>query len=312
MQKLRAAVIGVGHLGAFHADKYHAHPEVDLTAVVDVDKERAGQIAEKLGAQAYTDYREILDKVDMVSIVTPTQQHAEVTSDCLAAGVHVLLEKPMTQTLDEAQSLIDLAQKNKVVLQVGHLERFNPAVQALQGQLGQTRFIECHRLAPYNPRGTDVDVVLDLMIHDIDIILSMIPSPLNNIQAVGIPVLTDEVDIANARLEFANGCVVNATASRVSDKRMRKFRIFEANAYFSLDLGDHKLSVYRKQEDQDPDASVPGIDVNEQTFEKSDALMEEVRAFVHAIKNNVPPVVSGDDGKRALEVALKVKQAIAP
>ena len=310
MKQLRAAVIGVGHLGTYHAEKYHSLPGVNVAAIVDVDQDRAECIANRFGAKAYTDHEYILGQVDLVSIVTPTEQHFRIARDCLDWGIHTLIEKPMTQTLCEAQALIDLAQSRGVVCQVGHLERFNPAMRAIQGQLKDPHFIESHRLAPYNSRGTDVDVVMDLMIHDIDIILSMTASPLINIQSAGVPVLTSEVDIANARLEFADGCVANVTASRVSGKQMRKFRIFQTNTYISLDFGEHNVSIYRKRAEQGAGSPASSIEVEEHSFQDADALLEEIRAFIHSIRTGSPPVVSGEDGKRALEVAIKINKAI--
>lgn len=310
MNQLRAAVIGVGHLGVYHAEKYHSLPDVNLVAIVDIDRKRAERVSARFGARAYTDYRHILGQVDLVSIVTPTQQHYRIARDCLDWRIHTLLEKPITQTLSEAQALIDLAQSRGIVYQVGYIERFNPAMQAIRGQLKDPHFIESHRLAPYNLRGTDVDVVQDLMIHDIDIILSITESPLSNIQCVGVPVLTSEVDIANARLEFADGCIANVTASRVSAKRMRKFRVFLSNTYISIDFGEHKISTYRKRTEQGPGSPVPGIDVEENSFLETDALLEEIRTFVHSIKTESPPVVSGEEGKRALELALEIDKAI--
>ena len=214
--KLRAAVIGVGYLGRFHAQKFQANQHVDLVGVVDTDSKRVAEVAAEVETRAFTDYKEVLLLVDLVSIVVPTQYHYAVAKDCFDAGCHVLLEKPVTQTVAEAEELIDLAKSKKLVFQVGHLERFNPAVMALKGVLKNPQFIESHRLAPFKTRGTDVNVVLDLMIHDIDILLSMVSHPLKSINSVGVPVLSEEVDIANARLQFENGCVANVTASRAS------------------------------------------------------------------------------------------------
>ena len=225
--KLRAAVIGVGYLGRFHAQKFQSNPDVDLIGVVDADATRAAEIASEVNTQAFTDYRDILSQVDLVSIVVPTKYHFAVAKDCFNAGCHVLLEKPVTQTVAEADELIRLADSKGLVFQVGHLERFNPAVMALKGVLQNPQFIESHRLAPFKTRGTDVNVVLDLMIHDIDILLSLVAHPVKTINSVGVPVLSEEVDIANARLQFENGCVANVTASRASRETMRKMRIFQ-------------------------------------------------------------------------------------
>jgi predicted dehydrogenase len=310
MEQLRAAIIGVGHLGIYHAEKYHSLPDVNLTAIVDVDREHAERVAAKFGATAYTDYRDILDQVDLISIVTPTELHYQIAEDFLKSQVHILLEKPITQTVSQAQALIDLAESNGVILQVGHLERFNPALQVVKEQLQNPYFIESHRLAPFNGRATDVDVVLDLMIHDIDIILSMISSPLVSIQSVGVPVITDEIDIANARLEFADGCVANVTASRVSNKQMRKFRIFQPNTCISIDFGKHKTTVYSKRADEDSESTETSIDIDEHSFQDSDALLEEICAFVHSVRSGSAPIVSGRDGKQALEVALEITKLI--
>ncbi|HXV20293.1 MAG TPA: Gfo/Idh/MocA family oxidoreductase, partial [Desulfuromonadales bacterium] len=214
MSRLRAGVIGVGYLGRFHAQKYAALENVDLVGIADVSRERAEEVAAEVGTTAFTDYRELLAQVDLVSIVVPTQHHFPVAKECLEAGCHILLEKPVTQTVAEADELIRMAAERHLIFQVGHLERFNPAILALRGVLKNPLFIESHRLAPFKPRGTDVNVVLDLMIHDIDIILNMVPSTVKVVNSVGVPVLSNEVDIANARLQFENGCVANVTASR--------------------------------------------------------------------------------------------------
>ncbi len=306
MNVLRAGVIGVGHLGQYHAQKYATLAETDLIAVIDTDPQRGAHIAQQHGTDSYTDYHEILDKVDLVSIAVPTEHHFQVTRDFLEAGVHVLLEKPITKTPEEAQALIDLAKERRLVFQIGHLERFNPALQSIWGDQNNPVFIESHRLAPFNIRGTDVDVVLDLMIHDIDIILSMVDSPLKDIRSVGIPVLTSGMDIANARLEFANGCVANLTASRVSNKHMRKIRIFQHNSYISIDFFAHKITHHNTCDDPSEQQGELPICVEEQSFEDADSLMAEVQAFIHSIKEGTPAVVSGEDGKRALEVALDI------
>lgn len=305
-EKLRAAVIGVGYLGRFHAQKYQANPLVELVGVVDASAERAAEIAAEVGARAFTDYREVLPLVDLVSIVVPTKFHYSVARDCFLAGCHVLLEKPVTQTVEEAEELIQLADSKGLVFQVGHLERFNPAVMALKGALRNPQFIESHRLAPFKPRGTDVSVVLDLMIHDIDILLSLVQHPLKTINSVGIPVLSDEVDIANARIQFENGCVANVTASRSSRESMRKMRIFQQDAYFSIDFQSRKIAIYRKQPGASMIPGLPNISIEERSFEQGDALKEEVDAFINSVKNGSPPVVSGEDGRRALEVAIQI------
>jgi predicted dehydrogenase len=304
--KLRAAVIGVGYLGRFHAQKYQNHPAVDLVAVVDTDLVRAQEVASEVKAQALTDYHDLLAEVDLVSIAVPTQYHFNVAQDCLLAGCHILLEKPITNTVEEADRLIKIAAEQNRVFQVGHLERFNPAVMALKGVLKNPQFIESHRLAGFKPRGTDVNVVLDLMIHDIDILLSMVRHPLKMINSVGVPVLSEEVDIANARLQFANGCVANVTASRVSLETMRKVRIFQQDAYISIDYQKRKIAIFRKKSGAGMIPGLPNVSREERTFEQGDALKDEIDSFIAAVQNGTPPVVSGEDGKRALEVAMQI------
>jgi predicted dehydrogenase len=303
VKPLRAAVIGVGYLGKFHAQKYAALPDVKLVAVVDEDLPRAQQVAEQYGCRAVADFRAILEEIDLVSIVVPTEQHHVVARTCLEAGAHILVEKPVTRTLEEAEELIGLAAARRRVFQVGHVERFNPAVLALQEVLREPLFIESYRLASFKPRGTDVDVVLDLMIHDIDIILNLVQSEIADVRPIGFPVLTDEVDIGHARLEFANGCVANVTASRVSDKAMRKVRVFQQDAYLSIDLHNPKFVCWRRLRDGEGTARLAS---EEKAFPQTDLLLEEVRAFVTAVRGGTAPVVSGTDGKRALEVALRI------
>ena len=305
-KKLRAAVIGVGYLGRFHAQKYASLDDVDLVGVVDASRERAEEVAAEVGTAAFTDYRRLLDSVDLVSIVVPTQHHYPVARDCLEAGCHILLEKPITQSVEEADHLIRLAEDRGLVFQVGHLERFNPAVLALEGVLKNPLFIESHRLAPFKTRGTDVTVVLDLMIHDIDIILSMVPSEIKLVNSMGVPVLSEEVDIANARLQFENGCVANVTASRVSRDAVRKIRIFQSDAYISIDYQARKISIFRKDGGGAPVPGLPNVSMEEKSFEQSDALLAEIRAFVDAVRDGTAPVVTGEDGKRALELALQI------
>ncbi|HLY36660.1 MAG TPA: Gfo/Idh/MocA family oxidoreductase [Candidatus Binatia bacterium] len=307
MTGLRTAVVGVGYLGRFHAEKYAAHSGAELVAVVDVDRERAREIAGELGVDALTDHRALAGRVDCASIAVPTNYHYEVARDLLTAGIDVLVEKPVTTTVDEAKALVELAVRGGRVLQVGHLERFNPAVLALDGLVTQPRFIECHRLAPFTERGTDVDVVLDLMIHDLDVILSMVPSPLRSVEAVGVPVLTSSVDIANARLRFANGCIANITASRVSLKRERKLRIFQADAYLAVDYGERRVRVCRREPDADGQAALV---LEEREVPEGDALEAEIDAFIRAVRDREPPPVSGWDGLRALEVAHVIRESL--
>src|SRR3989454_647415 len=305
---LRTAVVGVGYLGRFHAEKYAAHRDAELVGVVDVDPGRAREVAAALGVRAFTDHRALAGRVDCASVAVPTQHHFEVARDLLAAGVDVLVEKPVTTTVEEAKALVEFAVRGERVFQVGHLERFNPAVLALEGLVTQPRFIECHRLAPFTERGADVDVVLDLMIHDLDVILSMVQSPLRSVEAVGVPVLTPSVDIANARLRFANGCIANVTASRVSLKRERKLRIFQADAYLAVDHGERRVRICRREPDADGQAA---LTLEEREVPEGDALELEVAAFLRAVRGREAPPVSGWDGLRALEVVQVIRESLA-
>jgi len=249
----------------------------------------------------------VLPGVDLASIVVSTEYHFPVAQACLEAGVHVLVEKPVSQTAEEAAALIRLAAEKGRVLQVGHVERFNPAIVAAQALLDEPLFIESHRLAPFKPRGTDVNVVLDLMIHDIDIILNLVRSGIADIRPTGFPVLTDDVDIAHARLEFASGCVANVTASRVSQAAMRKIRVFQRDGYLSIDYNERRLVHWKRARGA---GGEPRLELDERSFGEADLLMEEVRAFARAVREGGAPVVSGEDGKRALEVALAITRGI--
>jgi predicted dehydrogenase len=308
-QTYNVAVIGVGHLGKFHADKYAASEDCNLVAVVDSNLDTASTIADKHGAEATTNYQDILARVDAVSLVVPTSLHFEIARDCLNAGVHCLIEKPITTTVDEAQALIELARDKNLVLQVGHIERFNSVMMDIDNMLEQPQFIESTRLAPFTPRATDVSVILDLMIHDIDIILDMVNSPIKHISASGISVLSDEIDIANARLEFTSGCVANVTASRISRKRERKIRIFQKDAYISADFQEKILAVNRKG-DQQMENGFHDITHTEKIYEDTDALNLEILDFLSSIKNGTQPKVTGEDGKRALQTAIEITQLI--
>lgn len=309
MSKLKTAVIGVGYLGKFHADKYAALDSCELVAVVDADAEVAKAIAEKHGAEALTDYKSLLGKVDAVSIAAPTTLHHDIAKDFIENGAHVLIEKPITVTVDQADDLIELALCNDVLIQVGHLERFNAALMNLGKTLNNPTFIESHRLSPFNPRATDVNVVLDLMIHDIDIILDIVKSDIKEIRVSGTKVLTDSTDIANARLEFENGCVANVTASRVSAKTERKMRLFQQDAYISVDFHNRILNVYKKG-DKEMHPGIPEIISEESSYENNDALNLEIIAFIDSIQNGTPIIVSGEDGRRALDAAIQISKLL--
>jgi predicted dehydrogenase len=309
MGKLRVAVVGVGYLGRFHAQKYAALADCELVAIADSSVEAGAGVARELGTRAVSDYRELLGQIDAVSIATPTASHFEIAHRFLEAGAHVLVEKPITESVEQAQQLIATARRVGRILQVGHLERFNPAILAAEPRLRTPRFIECHRLAPFRERGTDVNVVLDLMIHDLDLVQSIVGGPIASIDAVGTPVFSNEIDIANARIRFANGCVVNATASRVSLKTERKLRIFQDDAYLSLDLQQKILTVIRKQEAPVDEARLP-VTIEEQSFEPGDALLAEIEAFLSSCRGERPVVVSGEDGMHALQTAVAIAAAV--
>lgn len=302
---LRAAVIGAGYQGRFHALKYSALPGVQLTAVVDIDPQRAARLAAETGAAAYTHHRQVLRRVDVASVAVPVSAHHEVGHDLLEAGVHVLMEKPMARSVAEASELTTLAAARGCVLQIGHLERFSPVVRALRERVGVPRFIEAHRLGPFTARGTDADVVLDLMIHDLDLTLLLVDAAIVRVDANGAPVLSEHVDIANARLTFANGCTANLTASRVSFASRRRLRLFQADAYLSADMGDYVLEWCGRVPGVGPGGR-SGIAGSRDLLPRGDALGDQIRAFVRAVRTGAPPVVSGEDGVRALKAALAV------
>lgn len=297
-KKINTGVIGVGYLGRFHAQKYAQLANSNLAAIVDYDFARAQEIAAECQSRAYKTYEEILDYVDAVSIVTPTPFHYEVAKFFLTHGKHVLIEKPITVQAEHARELITLAQKNELILQVGHLERFNNALVAAQPMIKDPWFIEATRLAPFKTRGSDVSVVLDLMIHDLDLIFSMVKSKIKKIEANGASLITSLIDIAKVRLEFENGTCANLTASRACNKTERRLQIFQAEAILDLDLDQKRLNF------QDKNGNT------EMQLEKGDALLDEISAFLASIAQNKAAVVSGDDALLALEVALEVEELI--
>ena len=308
-KRLKTAVIGVGYLGRFHAQKYRQLEESELVAVVDSNADAARKVAEELGVEAVADYRSVLDRVDAISIAVPTPLHHAVACAALERGVHVLVEKPIATTVEEASDMIALAARHGCVLQVGHLERFNPAIVAAADRLRTPRFVESHRLAPFKQRGTDVSVVLDLMIHDIDLIQELVGQPIESIDAVGAQVFSGEIDIVNARIRFKGGCVANTTASRVSLKQERKIRIFQDDAYLSVDMQQKILTVIRKK-DESPVESPAQVSIEEESFDQGDALRDEIAAFLKAIRDRSTPVVTGEDGLRALQTALKITELV--
>jgi len=310
MNNLRVGVVGVGYLGKFHAEKYARMEAVDLVGVADADPDVAQAIAGKYATRAYTDYKDLMGGVDAVSVVVPTPLHYTIGRDFLANNVDVLIEKPITTTLEEADELIRMAEERGLLIQVGHLERFNPAVVALEGRIHNPRLIESHRLSVFQERGTDVSVVLDLMIHDIDIILSVVRSDVTRIHAAGVPVISGQVDIANARLDFKNDCVATVTASRISDRTERKIRLFQQDAYISVDFANHEITLIH-QKKSGPDAIIAGMEREQMCFTKSDALDDEIRAFVGAVRRREPPEVTGVMGRNALKVALSIMDQIS-
>lgn len=304
MHKLKVAVIGTGYLGSIHAKIYKETRNCELVGISEIDPKRLKEASRQFRVPGYADYSELFDKVDAVSVVVPTKLHHSVAEDFLKHGIHALVEKPFTMNLAEADSLIETAKSKDLILQVGHIERFNSAFEATKKIIREPRFIECHRLSPFPNRSLDVGAVLDIMIHDIDIILGLVTSPVKRIESVGINVLTPFEDIANARLTFENGCVANLTASRVSDEVMRKIRIFQENTYISLDYKDAKACVYRKDDSKITKENLP--------IEKEQPLQKELQSFVNCVLEHKQPVVSGVIAREALKVALDIQNQIWP
>jgi predicted dehydrogenase len=306
---LRVAVVGAGHLGRFHGQKFAKIPDCQLVAICDRDKERAELVAKEFGVASETDYKNLLGKVDAVMIAASTTVHFEVAKFFLSNGVHAHVEKPLTTTVAEGEELCAIAEKNKLILQVGHVERFNPALIAAKEKLGVPLFIECHRLAPFKPRSVDVDVILDLMIHDLDVVLSLTKSPVKSVSGVGTPVLTKTIDIANVRLEFESNAVANLTASRVSLNSTRKFRIFQKSQYLSIDFGSGEVNLTTKTGDW-VEGQEPPLELESWSLEKGDALLAEDTSFVNAVLGKSPCLVTGRDGLRALQVAEMIREDI--
>jgi predicted dehydrogenase len=307
-EPIKAGVIGVGYLGRFHAEKYAALEETELVGVADLNEATARKIAHALDTQDFTDYRELLDRVEAVSVAVPTSQHFTVVRDALEAGCQVLVEKPITVTVAEADELVHLSRERELILMVGHLERFNSAMEELKNRVSHPRFIESHRLSVFKERGTDVDVVLDLMIHDLDHVLNLVPAPVTEIRAAGISVLTDQVDLANARLEFEDGCIANLTASRMSFKSMRKFRLFQPEAYLAVDFENRELTAAaRKDGALGP---LPGVALETRRFSQEDVLLKEITAFVQTILEGGEAPINGEAGRAALDLALAINGAM--
>jgi predicted dehydrogenase len=310
MKKIKVGVVGVGHLGKFHVEKYARMPEVELVGIADIAPEKREALSGQYAVPGYEDYRRLIPRIDAVSIVVPTTQHASIARDFLDQKIDVLIEKPISSSMAEAEELISLAGTRDCLLQVGHLERFNPVFLKTKPFIKNPLFFESHRLSPFKARAIDVDVVLDLMIHDLDLILHLVQSPAEQIQAVGVPVVSPKVDIANVRIQFQNGCVANITASRISLQEMRKMRIFQPAAYIALDFGKKSYSVVRLNPDKVSMAPAPEFVSENGMIESGDALEMELRAFIEAVRTRSVPVVCGEDGKKALDMALRINREI--
>ncbi len=316
MRKLKIGIVGTGHLGKFHLKLLKEIPQADLLGVYDINKETAFKISNEFGTKSFSDLEEMLDNVDAVSIVATTSAHWELIKKAFEKNVHVFVEKPITSTIEQAEEVVEISKNKNLKLQVGHIERFNPALLSLEKYKLDPKFIQTDRLAQFNPRGTDVAVVLDLMIHDIDIILSLINSDVKNISASGVAVVSENIDIANARLEFENGAVANVTASRISQKKMRKMRMFQKDAYISVDFDSGISEVFRLIPNSEKSVEhfltfgEMGVGENKKSVvyeqpepKKVNALKHELELFVNSVLNNETPLVSGEDGLKALKVA---------
>ena len=323
MTKFKVGLVGVGKLGNYHCNALNQVTEAELVGVYDIDAQKCEEAAEKYRCLAFPDYTALLAEVEVVGIIVPTTYHLELATKAIEAGKAVFVEKPIASSVKEAERMVWLAKEKGVPLQVGHIERFNPAIRALNGAELDPMFIESHRLAPFDPRGTDVAVVLDLMIHDIDIILSLVKSEPSRIDANGVAVVSDEVDIANARIQFENGCVANVTSSRISQRKMRKMRLFQKDSYISIDFLQRLTEVYRIVDAQTtvPETLTLGqidkgkykrnIIYTQPEIPEEDAMQAEWRSFFRAIESDTQPVVSGEDGLKALRVATKITEIIA-
>lgn len=322
MDKIKVGVIGVGHLGKHHARIYSQIPEAQLVGVCDIDLEKAQKVAREFNTECFENLSDLLERINAVSLVVPTTYHHSLACEILSQGKNLLIEKPITETVEQAEELVSIAKAKNLILQVGHIERFNPAFKSIENLELDPKFIESHRLAQFDPRGTDVAVILDLMIHDLDLILNLVKSPVKRIEAAAVSVISDSEDIANARLTFENGCVANITASRISARPLRKMRLFQKNSYISLDFLQKSVEIYKlvdanfiPKEEKEKKSVVGNIPVGEvgktiiyekPEIETEDMLTSEIESFLNAVKNKTHPKVSGEDGKRALEVALEI------
>lgn len=310
--RIRVAVVGVGSLGQHHARNYASNPLCQLVGVVDTDLKAADRVAKLYGTEAFSDFRELFGRVDAASIVVPTVYHHRIARECLLNDMHLLVEKPITSTVAEAHDLIDLARERQRILQVGHIERFNGAIVRLRQIVSNPAFIEAHRLGPYDPRVKDVGVVLDLMIHDLDIILNIVNSPVKSVEAAGVGVYGDREDIANARINFQNGCIANLTASRVTPMRKRKIRVFQKNAYISIDYIEQEVELFRRVRVPNPEPGSPNISVvrTKEKIPKEEPLKLELSHFLECVAQGREPLVRGEHGRDALELAVEISEQV--
>ena len=306
-KKIRVGVVGVGYLGQIHAKIYHEMDNVDLVMLADTDPDAGAQLAEKYGCESTTNYLEMIDKVDAVSIVVPTSLHFDVAQPFLEAGIATLMEKPIAANVDEARKLVDLAAQNETPFLIGHLERYNPALRAVADKVAEPKYIEVHRLGTFVERATDVDVITDLMIHDLDLVLSLVDEEPVDVQAIGSSVITDHVDLANVRLAFPSGAVANITASRVSNKRFRRFRVFGPEGYYGVNLMDQELDIVTKG-DTPEGSEFAGLDVEHIEFDKEQPLQVELAHFIEVAQGQAMPMFTGLQGLRALQLAEKIQR----
>ena len=311
MDKIKVGVVGVGNMGRHHSRVFSQNPKCELVGVADVDEAAAKKNAKSCKTKYFLDHRELLGKVQAVSVNVPTSLHYAVAKDFLAQGIHVLVEKPITSDIDQARELIDLAKKNEAILQVGHIERFNAAIIKLREILTAPKFVECHRLGPFDPRIGDVGVVLDLMIHDLDILLNVVQSPIESIECVGVPILTKREDIANARIRFKNGCIANLTASRVTPVQKRKIRIFQDDAYIAINYDKQSMEVYRRVEPKDKSKGENAEIVRKKIkLKREDKLELELDHFLDCVIEGASPLVTGEQATEALDVAVQISEQI--
>ena len=312
MQKVRVGVVGVGHLGQHHARVYTELPNCELVGVVDIDRKQAEKLARMHKTSAFTDYKDLIGKVDACSVAVPTIHHHEIGRALLDAGIHLLVEKPICTTVDEAHDLIQIARRTGAILQVGHIERFNAAIMRLREVASQPAFIEAHRLGPYDPRVKDIGVVLDLMIHDLDIILDLVNSPVVHVEAAGVGVYGEKEDIANARIHFASGCIANVTASRITPTRKRKIRVFQKDAYLSIDYIEQELEIFQRVRMPNAQPGMPNVSIvrRKEKMERREQLKVELAHFLEVVTRGGEPLVKGEHARDALALAVEISELV--